>query len=51
MDNDFQIDYNDQFFLAFRAGFDLGAQHGTGSLDDSSLWMSFLEYLEEGDEQ
>lgn len=51
MHEDLEIDYNDQFFLAFRRGFDMGAAHGSGSLDDSALWIAFLEYLEEGDEQ
>jgi len=48
MIEDLEIDYNDQFYLAFRAGYDLGVQAGSEMREDV-LWMAFLEYLEEGE--
>lgn len=51
MNEDLDIDYNDQFFQAFRCGFVLGAQHGIGVIPDKDLWLAFLNFLEEGDDQ
>lgn len=41
-----EIDYEDQFFLAFRAGYDKGARFiERTNPSDAEVWAAYCEYL------